>query len=87
VIVKTVTMEVTPEQGETLDLASNQGKIRLVLRSRNNLDVAQTKGVVTSQLISNVHTPKPQAVTVTTTAKREATVEVIKGMDRSKASM
>ncbi|MFZ2088821.1 MAG: Flp pilus assembly protein CpaB [Desulfobaccales bacterium] len=87
VVVKTVTLEVTPEQGEILDLASNQGKIRLLLRSRNNLEVAQTKGIVTSQLV-NVVTPKSNPVTVTVAPqKREATIEVIKGMDRSKASM
>lgn len=86
VIVKTVTLEVSPDQGEILDLASNQGKIRLVLRSRNNLEVAQTRGVVTSQLV-NVLTPKSTPVAVTTSAKREASIEVIKGMDRSKATI
>jgi pilus assembly protein CpaB len=85
VIVKTVTLEVKPNQGEILDLASNQGKIRLVLRSRNNLEVAQTNGVVTSQLVG-VSTPKRNAVVVAN-SKREAEIEVIKGMDRSKASM
>jgi pilus assembly protein CpaB len=85
VIVKTVTLEVKPNQGEILDLASNQGKIRLVLRSRNNLEVAQTNGVVTSQLV-NVSTPKSKPVVVAN-SKREAEIEVIKGMDRSKASI
>ena len=85
VIVKTVTLEVKPEQGEILDLASNQGKIRLVLRSRNNLEVAQTNGVVTSQLV-NVFTPKSKPVVVAN-SKRDAEIEVIKGMDRTKASM
>lgn len=85
VIVKTVTLEVKPDQGEVLDLASNQGKIRLVLRSRNNLHIADTHGVVTSQLV-NVFTPKSKPVVVANT-KREAEIEVIKGMDRTKTSM
>jgi pilus assembly protein CpaB len=85
VIVKTVTLEVKPDQGEILDLASNQGKIRLVLRSRNNVEIAQTSGVVTSQLV-HVFTPKSKPVVVTN-SKREAEIEVIKGMDRTKTAI
>jgi pilus assembly protein CpaB len=84
VIVKTVTLEVTPEQGEILDLASNQGKIRLALRGRDNIETAQTNGVVTSQLV-NVSTPKSKPVV--NNNKGEVAIEVIKGMDRSKASL
>jgi pilus assembly protein CpaB len=84
VIVKTVTLEVTPEQGEILDLASNQGKIRLALRGRDNIVTAQTNGVVTSQLV-NVTTPKSKPLV--NTNKGEVAIEVIKGMDRSKASL
>ena len=61
VIVKTVTLEVKPEEGEVLDLASNQGKIRLALRSRNNREVTATNGVVSSQLV-NVAPPKSTVV-------------------------
>jgi pilus assembly protein CpaB len=85
VIVKTVTLEVKPEQGEILDLASNQGKIRLVLRGRDNLEVAHTNGVVTSQLV-NVSNPKSKPVVVAKN-KRDADIEVIKGMDRTKTSI
>jgi pilus assembly protein CpaB len=84
VIVKTVTLEVTPEQGEILDLASNQGKIRLALRGRDNIVMAQTSGVVTSQLV-NVSTPKSKPLV--NTNKGEVAIEVIKGMDRSKSSL
>ena len=51
VVVNTVTLELSPEQAEVLNLASNQGKIRLALRNRNNRTVAQTQGVTTSLLI------------------------------------
>jgi pilus assembly protein CpaB len=84
VIVKTVTLEVKPEQGEILDLASNQGKIRLALRGRDNLEVAHTNGVLTSQLV-NVTTPKSKPIV--NNNKGEMAIEVIKGMDRSKASI
>ena len=88
VIVKTVTLEVKPEEGEVLDLASNQGKIRLALRSRNNREVTATNGVVSSQLV-NIAPPKSTVVAAAAKAnpKREADIEVIKGMDRSKASL
>lgn len=85
VIVNTVTLEVTPEQGEVLNLASTQGKIRLALRSRNNLEVAQTSGVVTSQLVGPMSPKTAKSPPVAT--KGEMTVEVIKGMERTKATI
>ncbi|MGQ9687663.1 MAG: Flp pilus assembly protein CpaB [Desulfobaccales bacterium] len=84
VIVKTVTLEVKPEEAEVLNLASNQGKIRLALRSRNNLEIAHTGGVLTSHLVS---LPRPQETAAPPTPKREMAVEVIKGMTRSKANI
>ncbi len=86
VIVKTVTLEVKPEEGEVLDLASNQGKIRLALRSRNNQEVSATNGVVSSQLV-NASPPKTTVMAAASPTKREADIEVIKGMDRSKANL
>ena len=35
-VVNTVTLELTPHESEVLNLASNEGKIRLALRNRNN---------------------------------------------------
>jgi len=84
VIVNTVTLEVLPDQGEILNLASTQGKIRLALRSRNNLETTQTSGVVTSQLIG---APSPKAEKIRPAGKEEIAIEVIKGMERSKASI
>jgi pilus assembly protein CpaB len=85
VVVKTVTLEVTPDEGEILNLATNQGKIRLALRSRNNLETASTRGVITSQLV-NAPSSKVSAP-VMSSSKKEVAVEVIKGMNRSKASI
>ncbi len=50
-VVNTVTLELTPENAEVLNLASNEGKIRLALRNRNNKTIAQTQGVTTANLI------------------------------------
>jgi pilus assembly protein CpaB len=85
VVVNTVTLEVTPEQSEVLNLASNEGKIRLALRNRNTKTIAQTRGVTTSVLIGGV-VPKAPKVVVQATPK-ERSVEIIKGLDRMEASM
>jgi len=75
-VVNTVTLELTPAQGELLNLASNQGKIRLALRSPDNLAAIQTTGVDTSQLVDDQDRKKKDT-------KKTNSVEVIKGMDRS----
>ncbi len=85
VIVKTVTLEVTPEEGEILNLASNQGKIRLALRNRNNLEIARTAGVLTANLV-NAPVQK-ERTPVAAAPKRDMAVEVIKGMTRTKANI
>ena len=79
-VVNTVTMEVTPDQAEVLNLASNNGKIRLSLRSRHNVAAITTPGVTTSSIISTRgnHTPDRQ---------EGRAVEVIKGLERSKAAL
>ena len=61
-VVNTVTLELTPENAEVLNLASNEGKIRLALRNRNNKTIAQTPGVTTSILIGGVADKKESKV-------------------------
>ena len=85
-VVNTVTLELTPEEAEVLNLASNEGKIRLALRNRNNKTVAQTPGVTTSILISGAAAKKETKVAVQP-AREEKRVEVIKGLDRSEAKL
>ena len=85
-VVNTVTLELSPEQAEVLNLASNNGKIRLALRNRNNKTVAQTPGVTTSVLINGANTQKESAVAVQP-VRQERRVEVIKGLDRSEAQL
>ena len=85
-VVNTVTLELTPEEAEVLNLASNEGKIRLALRNRNNKTIAQTQGVTTSILISGAAAKKEDKVAVQT-AREEKRVEVIKGLERSDAKI
>ncbi len=90
VVVNTVTLELTPHESEVLNLASNEGKIRLALRNRNNKTVAQTEGVTTSFLLSGV-SPKNQTVAAKTApqspARAEKSIEVIKGLERTEAKL
>ena len=83
-VVNTVTLEVTPEEAEILNLATFQGKIRLALRNQLNQGQFYTKGVLTSQLAFRKQAA-PSAPDKP--AGQEQHVEVIKGMQRSSASL
>jgi pilus assembly protein CpaB len=79
-VVPTVTLEVTPEQAEMLNLATNEGKIRLALRNQGNRAYFATKGVDTLQLLN-----KPPVAPVETLhrAKKPESgprAQLIKGM-------
>ncbi len=78
-VVPTVTLEVTPEQAEMLNLASFQGRIRLALRNQMNKGQFATGGVVASQLANK----KPAPVEEVKPAQKKQdprSVQVIKGM-------
>ena len=87
VVVNTVTLELTPEQAEVLNLASNQGKIRLALRNRNNRTVAATQGVTTSTLIGGGVLKPPESKSAVQPVREAKKVEVIKGLDRTDAKL
>jgi pilus assembly protein CpaB len=86
VVVNTVTLALVPEQAEVLNLASNQGKIRLALRNRNNAQTIATRGVATSSLIGQTSTAPAGAVHPAPGAGAPH-VEVIKGMGRSRTEL
>jgi len=87
VVVNTVTLELTPHESEVLNLASNEGKIRLALRNRNNKTIAQTEGVTTSFLLTGVTNKKEKEQAVALPTRAEKSIEVIKGLDRSEAKL
>jgi pilus assembly protein CpaB len=60
--VKAVTLQVTPEQAEKLALASNEGKLQLVMRNQIDQGDQETKGVNKRELItgSDRVTPVPE---------------------------
>ena len=59
-VVPTVTLEVTPDQGERLALASKEGHITLALRGWTEGLPVETQGIRTSALVKGAQ--KPQAV-------------------------
>jgi pilus assembly protein CpaB len=60
-VVPTVTLEVTPEEGERLALATKEGNISLVLRNQQDEQTVTTAGVRTSTLLGDAN-PKPAMV-------------------------
>ncbi|MDD2904053.1 MAG: Flp pilus assembly protein CpaB [Syntrophales bacterium] len=59
-VVPTVTLEVTPEEGERLALASGEGHISLVLRGQKDEASVATHGVKTSQLFKGADSSSPE---------------------------
>jgi pilus assembly protein CpaB len=63
-VVNTVTLELTPEQAEKLDLARSVGTLSLVLRNQVDKEGVDTRGIMKRQLLAGdvVEAPKPPAV-------------------------
>jgi len=58
--VKAVTLQVTPEQAEKLVLATNGGRLQLVMRNYTDQEDAQTKGANNASLLSGeTYVPQP----------------------------
>lgn len=88
-VVKAVTLEVTPEQAEAIDLARSVGQLSLVLRNQIDVAAVRTGGVTKDSLLGIAPPPKPEpilkprpAVKHAPAVRREC-VEVIMGRDRS----
>ena len=94
-VVNAVTLEVTPEQAEKLDLARSVGSLSLVLRNQVDTNPVNTAGATKQDLLKGVDEPRaPGVKTVekkvviyrkqaTPAAPAKEQVEVIRGMERS----
>jgi len=60
-VVNAVTLELTPEQTETLDLARSVGTLSLVLRNQVDPDTAPTGGATKTSLLGLAPAPEPVA--------------------------
>jgi Flp pilus assembly protein CpaB len=74
----------TTAQAEILNLASDQGKIRLALRNRTDLAEQTTRGVDTSNLLGSDSEKKEAPKGATPNQKN---VEMIKGLARSRVNL
>jgi Flp pilus assembly protein CpaB len=57
-VVNAVTLQVTPEQSELLDLARNVGTLSLVLRNQADLALAPSSGVSRKTLLAGILSPE-----------------------------
>lgn len=83
------TLEVTPEEGEKLALASTMGKLQFALRNVTDSDSVLTKGATISQTLSSLSWSDPVTPVKEKAIKKwrpspYTTVEVIKGSEISK---
>lgn len=99
-VVSAVTLEVTPEEAEKIDLARSVGTLTLVLRNQMDIKAAETEGARKPALLGHVaQPPKPELEPkpVTTKPPRRAKpapatkpagerIEVIRGVNRSNES-
>jgi len=79
-VVPTVTLEVSPDEGERLALATREGAVSLVLRNQKDMGKVETTGVRTSTMLGKA-VPDPPAVQPVKEEKPPAnvcTVEVIR---------
>lgn len=92
-VVNAVTLELTPEQVEQLDLARSVGTLSLVLRNQIDPQSAHTEGATKSSLLDGgkprppapapaAPAPAPRRVAVAKPAQAPQ-IEVIKGLERS----
>jgi pilus assembly protein CpaB len=75
-VVNAVTLEVTPEQAEKLDLARSVGTLSLALRNQVDPQSAQTGGATKVTLLPEVTPPAPKPVPKPVPAARPAPVVV-----------
>ena len=83
-IVPTVTLEVTPEQGERLALAAQEGRISLVVRGQGDQLMVETLGTGASALFGQPRQTIPQGLpTAAKVSPPARTVEMIRGLERA----
>jgi pilus assembly protein CpaB len=78
-IVPTVTLEVSPGQGERLALAAQEGRISLVLRGQGDQQLVETLGADANKLFGRPAAPAVSA----RVSPAVQTVEMIRGLDRA----
>lgn len=90
-VVNAVTLEVTPEEAEKLDLARSIGTLSLVLRNQVDKSPGTTGGIRAADLLklnsAMVAMPVPAPVYRKTPAAPTQTVEIIRGIQKTEAKL
>jgi len=81
--VQVVNLLVTPDQAQTLSLASNQLKIQLVLRNPTDTKIAEIPNTAMGQMFGEPAVAKHAAVSARKAAPKFFTIEVINGTKSS----
>jgi len=81
-VVPTVTLEVSPEEGEALALAAQGGRISLVLRNNSDQKLVATPGMNALRLLGNVRDSGAGASGEAGARPSRSTVEVLRGLSR-----
>lgn len=76
-VVNAVTLEVTPEEAEKLDLARSVGSLSLVLRNQVDPKMAETKGATKTTLLGITAPPPKQAEVKQATVQKKPRVKRI----------
>ena len=84
-VVNAVTLEVTPQEAERMDLARSVGTLSLVLRSQSDTAPVVTQGARKRDvLLAEVQTPEsPKVRHASPPVEREARIEVLRGIKTS----
>jgi pilus assembly protein CpaB len=81
-VVPTVTLEVTPEEGERLALSAQEGRISLVLRGQDDAQLVLTPGAVASRMFGGLSGQEELPDPPPAPGPTRRTVEVIRGLQR-----
>jgi pilus assembly protein CpaB len=90
--VKSYTVEVTPEEAERLAIADKKGKFLFALRNVTDSETVLTTGATLKEALAyyrpvvptDRHKPKPVGITGRPVTRRGYSVEIIKGLKRTK---
>lgn len=87
-VVNAVTLEVTPEQAEKLDLARSVGTLSLVLRNQIDSESPRTAGARKEDLLQPVSTPQPRPKTrLAKYSSKPVSVQTVIVAEKSKVEM
>ncbi|WP_256203687.1 Flp pilus assembly protein CpaB [Nitrosomonas sp. Nm58] len=89
-VVNAVTLEVTPEQAERLDLARSVGTLSLVLRNQIDKSFGSTDGIRTHDLLGTKMAtveakPEDKKIVYKSVGTPKPSVEIIRGLEKTNA--